>query len=97
MTGLSAKALRFYDEKDVLRPREVDEVTGYRRYGAGQVLQAATIRLLRDIGMPIAQVREVLACPDRSERLVADFVATLHRDRARQDAAITTAQRMLLC
>lgn len=95
MTGLSAKALRFYDEKDVLRPREVDEVTGYRRYGAGQVRQAATIRLLRDMGMPIAQVREVLTCPDRSERLVADFVDSVHRERARQDAAISTAERTL--
>lgn len=95
MTGLSAKALRFYDEKDLLRPREVDEVTGYRRYGAGQVRQAATIRLLRDAGMPIAQVREVLAGPDRSEGLVAEFVASVHRERARQDAAITTAERTL--
>lgn len=95
MTGLSAKALRFYDEKDVLRPREVDDLTGYRRYGAGQVRQAATIRLLRDMGMPIAQVREVLTCPDRSERLVADFVDSVRRERARQDAAISTAERTL--
>lgn len=31
-TRLSVKALRFYDEKGVLRPVWVDEATGYRHY-----------------------------------------------------------------
>lgn len=37
MTGLSVKALRHYDEKEVLVPADVDPGTGYRRYGEAQV------------------------------------------------------------
>ena len=32
LAGLSVGALRHYDELDLLRPAEVDEITGYRRY-----------------------------------------------------------------
>ena len=51
-TGLSVKALRFYDERGLLRPAEVDPVTGYRSYSASQLRDARTIRVLRAAGMP---------------------------------------------
>ncbi|MBE0975558.1 MerR family DNA-binding transcriptional regulator, partial [Escherichia coli] len=31
-TGLSVKALRFYDERGLLAPADVDVDSGYRRY-----------------------------------------------------------------
>ena len=42
-TGLSVKALRFYDERGILPAIEVDPATGYRFYAAGQLRAATTI------------------------------------------------------
>ena len=35
-TGVSVKALRFYDDRGLLTPAEVDPHSGYRRYSAAQ-------------------------------------------------------------
>ncbi|MDR6867501.1 DNA-binding transcriptional MerR regulator [Microbacterium resistens] len=56
LTGLSVKALRHYDEKAVLVPAEVDDLSGYRRYGEGQVRAGVLVRVLRDAGVPLPAV-----------------------------------------
>ncbi|MEU0113812.1 MerR family transcriptional regulator [Streptomyces bobili] len=58
---LSAKALRLYDELDLLRPARVDPDTGYRYYTTGQLEQARLVAWLRRLGMPLARIREVCA------------------------------------
>lgn len=55
-SGLSAKALRLYDESGLLVPRRVDPVTGYRFYGADQVGRARLIASLRGLGMGLARI-----------------------------------------
>ena len=62
-TGLSAKALRFYDERGLLAPADVDAHSGYRRYEPGQIRTAAQIRVLRAAGLTVDDVRSVLADP----------------------------------
>jgi len=63
-TGLSQKALRLYDLSGLLPPADVDPVNGYRRYTADQLERARRISLLRQLGMPLATVAEVLAGTD---------------------------------
>ncbi|MEU6380354.1 MerR family transcriptional regulator [Streptomyces sp. NPDC046909] len=58
---LSPKALRLYDELDLLRPAKVDPDTGYRYYAVGQLERARLVAWLRRIGMPLARIREVAA------------------------------------
>ncbi|MER5856770.1 MerR family transcriptional regulator [Streptomyces sp900105245] len=58
---LSPKALRLYDELDLLRPARVDPDTGYRYYAAGQLGQARLVAWLRRLGMPLAEIRAVCA------------------------------------
>ncbi|KPI14784.1 putative transcriptional regulator, MerR family [Actinobacteria bacterium OK074] len=58
---LSPKALRLYDELDLLRPARVDPDTGYRYYAAGQLEQARLVAWLRRLGMPLARIRLVCA------------------------------------
>lgn len=55
--GLTPKALRIYDELDLLRPADVDERTGYRYYASAQLEQARLIAALRRLGMPLARIR----------------------------------------
>lgn len=60
---LSPKALRLYDELDLLRPARVDPGTGYRYYAAEQLQRARLVAWLRRLGMPLAGIREVCALP----------------------------------
>jgi DNA-binding transcriptional MerR regulator len=87
-SGLTIKALRFYDEKGLLEPPSVDQDTGYRRYSAGQLRRAAMIKVLRQMGMSLAQVREVVDNPDRAAEHLARFKGDLDIQRARQDSAM---------
>lgn len=60
-SGLSVSALRFYDGAGVLAPARVDPVSGYRWYGPEQLDEARLLARLRRTGMPLADVRLVLA------------------------------------
>ena len=58
--GLTPSALRFYDDCGLLRPASVDEQNGYRYYSPSQQARAALLRDLREIDLPLADVRVVL-------------------------------------
>ncbi|MGW0813102.1 DNA polymerase III subunit beta family protein [Streptomyces viridiviolaceus] len=60
-SGLSVSALRFYDGAGVLVPAWVDPVSGYRWYGPEQLDEARLLARLRRAGMPLADIRLVLA------------------------------------
>ena len=68
LTGLSVGALRHYDELDLLRPADVDRFTGYRRYRRAQLETARTIARLRDLEVPLEEIRDVLAMDDPAEQ-----------------------------
>src|SRR5205807_5996223 len=68
MTHLSVKALRFYHDQGLLEPTRIDPASGYRYYDPGQVPVAQVIRRLRDLDMPLDQVRAVLQAPDVEAR-----------------------------
>jgi DNA-binding transcriptional MerR regulator len=59
---LSLKALRLYDERGVLVPSRVDQASGYRYYDTAQLGQARLVVMLRQLQLPLAAVRELLAC-----------------------------------
>ncbi|MEO8468235.1 MAG: helix-turn-helix domain-containing protein [Chloroflexota bacterium] len=90
LAGISIGALRHYDELDLLRPAEVDRFTGYRRYGRGQIDVGRAIARLRDLEVPLDEIREVLAADDPvlQRRRLADH-------RARIEARIHRLQRVL--
>jgi DNA-binding transcriptional MerR regulator len=74
---LSLKALRLYDELGVLVPSRVDQTSGYRYYDVGQLEQARLVAMLRQLQLPLATIKELLAC-DPSD--AADRIATHWRD-----------------
>ena len=77
MTRLSIKALRLYDQLGLLQPHHVDPQTGYRYYGVDQLPGARMIRNMRDMDMPLATIRQVLAAlpslPEQAEALVQEY------------------------
>jgi DNA-binding transcriptional MerR regulator len=87
LTGLSVGALRHYDELDLLRPVDVDRFTGYRRYASDQVDVARAIARLRDLEVPLEEIRAVLSTdsPAEQRRRVAGQAA---RVQARVDRQV---------
>jgi protein phosphatase len=62
-SGLSRKALRLYDELELLPPAQVDPVSLYRFYDPAQLEQARLVAWLRRLGMPLASIRKVSTLP----------------------------------
>ena len=57
LMGVSTKTLRLYDEKGILKPFYVDEITGYRYYGPAQINQLTAILELKSIGLTLEEIR----------------------------------------
>ena len=63
LSRLSPKALRLYDELGLLPPAQVDPDSGYRWYAAGQLDNARLVASLRQIGVPLAEIKVILGLP----------------------------------
>lgn len=94
-TGVSVKALRFYDDRGLLTPAEVDPHSGYRRYSAAQMRTATTIRILRTAGFSVEDVKTALQEPDRLADLLQAHAAELDRRRDLEDRAMTLGHGLL--
>lgn len=97
LTHLSVKTLRYYHEVGLLEPAVVDPDSGYRYYRPGQAQSAQLVRRFRDLGLPVADVKAVLAAPDLTAR---DAILASHLDRMRDqlrqtEAAVDSLRRML--
>ena len=77
LTGLTIGALRHYHELSLLEPARIDPATGYRSYARGQVDDARLIARLRELDLPLPEIREILVASreDRRRLLAA------HRSR----------------
>lgn len=56
MSGVTAKALRHYDQLGLFRPAWTDPTTGYRWYSPSQLPELRRIVALRDLGIPLAEI-----------------------------------------
>ena len=89
-SGLTRKALRLYEELDLLRPAEVDPLSLYRRYQPTQLEQARLVAWLRRLGMPLAKIREVAAAPpaQAAELLLRYWDQVEAETRAKRELAV---------
>jgi DNA-binding transcriptional MerR regulator len=60
LSRLSPKALRIYDSTGVLEPARVDRATGARHYTRGQIERAQLVSALRQVGIPLTEIRSAL-------------------------------------
>jgi DNA-binding transcriptional MerR regulator len=87
---LSPKALRLYDGLGLLSPVRVDELSGYRFYEDAQLEQARQIATLRQVGVPLTTVRELLALdPAEMARQVTVFWREAETRHAAQRELVT--------
>ena len=86
--GVSAKTLRFYDEIGLLRPASVDPRTGYRFYLPRQLQELASIIALKELGLPLAKLRDLIRKPD-SEKQRRQVLIDL-RNQVQQSIQVAT-------
>lgn len=60
ISRVSAKALRYYDERGLLKPVYVDGTTGYRYYSIDQLPRLNRILALKDLGLSLEQIGVIL-------------------------------------
>ena len=55
-TGNTVRTIRFYEEQGLLQPAEVSE-GGHRRYTEADLEKLRLIADLRELGLPLSQIR----------------------------------------
>lgn len=98
VSHLSIKTLRHYHDVGLLAPAEVAPDTGYRYYSLDQVPTAQVIRRLRDLEMPLADVKAVLATQDVTTRneLISAHLARLEDRLAQAQSAVESLRELLV-
>ncbi|ARU51519.1 DNA-binding transcriptional MerR regulator [Cellulosimicrobium cellulans] len=86
-TGLSEKAVRLYVDRGLLTARRATEA-GPRLFDEDQVARARRVRLLRDVGLSLVEVGEVLGAPDA----VAAFDAVWSARRSAVTESLTAGE-----
>lgn len=90
LAQVSPRTLRHYDEIGLLRPAHVDPATGYRHYSAAQLHRLHRILVLRDLGVPLAEIGALLEEDVSLEQLRG--ILLLRRAEARARLATQAAQ-----
>jgi DNA-binding transcriptional MerR regulator len=87
-TGLTTRTLHHYDEIGLLVPSH-RTASGYRLYGPDDVARLQQIVSLRQIGLPLEEIREFLKRPDASvKHVVALHLARVKEQVERQRAVV---------
>jgi DNA-binding transcriptional MerR regulator len=97
VTHLSIRTLRRYHETGLLEPGSVDATSGYRYYTVDQIPTAQVIHRLRELDVPLSDVRRIVRSPDPELRaaLVAEHLGRLESELARTRVAVGSLRRLL--
>jgi DNA-binding transcriptional MerR regulator len=97
LTHLSVRTLRRYHEAGLLEPATVDPFTGYRYYAPEQIPNAQVIHRLRQLDVPLAEVKSILATGDPRQRteVIMGHLRRLENELDRTRAAVASLRRLL--
>ncbi|MFF4517912.1 MerR family transcriptional regulator [Streptomyces mirabilis] len=87
---VSVRMLRHYDATGLLRPAHVDPATGYRSYTAAQLTRLNRVIALKELGLTLQQVRQILDEEVSTEELRA--MLRLRRAELEADMAAAAAR-----
>ena len=60
LTGITSANIRYYERKELLAPKRGNE-NNYRLYDTDDIERLKQIKILRMMGIPIADIKEILA------------------------------------
>ncbi len=90
LAQVSVRTLRHYDDIGLLKPAWVDPLTGYRHYTPDQVLRLHRILVLRDLGVSLSAVGQLIDDDVTIEQLRG--ILRLRQAEARAQLAVQTEQ-----
>lgn len=91
---LTVKALRFYEKEGLLKPKSVDEWTGYRFYETDQLETAAKIKAYRRLDLSIYEIRQILNGGD-VRKILENKAQFLKIQRADIDTRLSVINHLL--
>lgn len=63
LCGTTPRTLRFYHQKGLLKPKKVDNQTGYRYYSPEQVKDFSQLKLLQSFKLPLSNLKDKQRLP----------------------------------
>lgn len=94
-TGLTSRTLRHFDDVGLLHPSSLG-AGGERRYDHRALLRLQRILLLRELGLPLGRIREVLDRERDDHDALAEHAATLRTERERLTSRIRAVESTLI-
>ena len=86
LTGVSVRALRYYEEKGVLRPQRTP--SGYRIFTDADARTVAHVQTLLTAGLGMDLIAEIVSCMSGETLLLEDCRARLEVERHRMTSDI---------
>jgi len=84
MTGVNKRTLHYYDHEGIFSPDSV-EANGYRAYSSRQFYPFYMIRMFRDMGLDLSEIKEYMQgrTPEKFARLLAEQEEWLAQEMAK--------------
>ena len=96
LVGITKKNIRFYEAEELLAPRRNSD-NGYRDYGEAEVETLRRIKLLRKLGVPLEDIRQMLSGAHTVGDGMRRHLVTLERERQNLDAAARLCGELADC
>ena len=93
LVGITKKNIRFYEEQGLLSPKRNTE-NSYREYGEAEVQTLRRIKLLRKLGLPIEEIRQMFAGTHTVADGMRRHMISLERERRNLEQSITLCQEL---
>lgn len=77
ITHISVRMLRYYENKSILIPAKIDEESKYRWYSVSQIKEVNKIKVLRDMGFLVDEIKELLYLNEN------DFIIAIQEQKTR--------------
>lgn len=89
-TGLSERAVRFYEERGILYPQTIENNgRDYRQYREGDIARLREIAALRGIGFSIEQIQNLYLHPEEIGGILANRLEALHKEARQTEEALS--------
>lgn len=96
--GTTSRTLRHYDEIGLLRPSRVGQ-NGYRYYDNGSLVRLQRVLLLRQLGLGLGAIREVLDAQDAGRNIepqrLNDHLELLREEQRRLATQVRSVERTI--
>ena len=91
-SGLSAKALRLYEARGLLKP-DAHSVSGHRLYGAKALARLSEIAVLKRAGFTLAEIGALLQRKGSAATLIEARIVALRSEVQSQSLALAALER----